>query len=95
VQRARLVGARALVEVARVLVQKRWQDGAADHDVGEAVGIGRAKALAVTLRTLAVVGVVCRLVDAGKRRYADDCNRIEKDLGGELELQLGGEGAAS
>jgi hypothetical protein len=48
-------------------VQKRWQDGAADHDVGEAVGIGRAKALAVTLRTLAVVGVVCRLVDAGKR----------------------------
>jgi hypothetical protein len=73
-------------------VQKRWQDGAADHDVGEAVGIGRAKALAVTLRTLAIVGVVCRLVDAGKRSYADDGNRIEDDFGGELELQLGGEG---
>jgi hypothetical protein len=95
VQSAKLICARALVEVARVLVQKRWQDGAADHDVGEGVGIGRAKALAVTLRTLAVVRVVCRLVDAGKRSYADDGNRIEKDLGGELELQLGGEGAAS
>ena len=87
-QSARLLCARALVEVARVLVQKRWQDGAADHDVGSAVGIGSAKALSVTLRTLAVVGDVSRLIDAGKRGYAEDGNRIEKDLGGELELQL-------
>jgi hypothetical protein len=90
VQSTRLACARALVEVAWILVQKRWQYGAADHDVGKAVGIGRTEALAVTLRILAAVGIVCCLIDAGKRGYADDGNRIEEDPGGELELQLRG-----
>src|SRR5258708_8098872 len=64
VERAGLLCARALIEVARILVQKRWQDGAADHDVGKAVGIASAIALRVTLRTLAVVGDVSCLVMA-------------------------------
>src|SRR5438045_7693772 len=66
VESARLVCARALEEVTRVLVQKRWQDGAADHDVGKAVGSDSAIALAVTLQTLRVVGSVPGLVVAAK-----------------------------
>src|SRR5947199_10570189 len=85
---ARLVCARALEEVTRVLVQKRWQDGAADHDVGKAVGSDSAIALAVTLQTLRVVGSVPGLVDAGKNTYPDDGNRIGAGLKCELELQL-------
>src|ERR1700730_16608082 len=38
VERAGLTCARSVVKVARVLMQKRRQDGAADHDVGKAVG---------------------------------------------------------
>jgi hypothetical protein len=85
---ARLLGACALIEVARVLVQKRWQDGAADHDVGNAAGVGSAKALSVTLRTLAVVGDISCLVDAGDCGCPEDRNRIKQNFGGELELQL-------
>src|SRR5437899_7231048 len=88
VESARLVCARALEEVTRVLVQKRWQDGAADHDVGKAVGSDSAIALAVTLQTLRVVGSVPGLVDAGKNTYPDDGNRIGAGLKCELELQL-------
>src|SRR5437660_48703 len=88
VESARLVCARALEEVTRVLVQKRWQDGAADHDVGKAVGSDSAIALAVTLQTLRVVGSVPGLVDTGKNTYPDDGNRIGAGLKCELELQL-------
>src|SRR6267142_3118668 len=88
---ARRLCSRALIEVARVLVQKGWQDGAAHHDVSNVVRIGGAKALTVTLRTLPVVGDVSCLVDGGKRSYPDDSNWIERDLGGEPELQLRGE----
>jgi len=35
---------------------ERGQDGAADHDVGKAVGVASSVALRVTLRTLPVVG---------------------------------------
>ncbi len=37
-QNARLICTRALVEVAWILVQKRWQNCAANHNVSEAVG---------------------------------------------------------
>src|SRR5207237_8718688 len=85
---ARLVCARALEEVTRVLVQKRWPDGAADHDVGKAVGSDSAIALAVTLQTLRVVGSVHGLVDAAKNTYPDDGNRICAGLKYGLQLQL-------
>src|SRR5258708_39409134 len=88
VESARSLRARALVEVARVLVQKRWQDGASENDVGKAAGIAGAIALSVTLRTLAVVRDVSCLVDGGNQTYPDESNGIEGDLGGELELQL-------
>ena len=87
-ENTRLFRARALVEVARVLVQQRWQDGAADHDVDKAVGIESAVALTVTLHTLNVVGVVCRLFDAGNYAHPDEGNGIDGDFEGEFELQL-------
>jgi hypothetical protein len=86
-----LLCARALVEMARVLVQKRWQDGAANLDVGKAVGIGSTITLARTLHTLAVVGDVSCLIDAGKHTYPEDSARIESDFARQLELQIRGE----
>src|ERR1019366_5703486 len=49
---------RCRVEVARILVQKGWQDGTADHDGAYAVGSASAIALTVGSPTLAVVGNV-------------------------------------
>jgi hypothetical protein len=57
VECARLLCARALVEVARTLMQDRWQDGAADHDVGQTVCVVGAQTLAEALRALNVMGV--------------------------------------
>ena len=47
--------ARALVEVPRILVQKGWKYGAADHNVSKAVGVESAEPLSVSLCARAVV----------------------------------------
>src|ERR1700733_14622117 len=56
IQRPLFDGSCSLIEVARVLVQKRRQDRAAEHRVREAVGIDGAKALAISARSLHIVG---------------------------------------
>src|SRR5271156_4644128 len=66
VENARLICARALVEVARILVQERRQDGATDHDVAKAIRIDGAIALSVTDHSLAVVGRVSCLIGSRK-----------------------------
>ncbi len=76
-------------------MQKRGQDGAAEEDVGEAVGIGRAEALAVALGTLRVAGTVGGLVHGGVHVRGDEGDGVDAALHGELELQLGGEGHAA
>jgi hypothetical protein len=55
-----------LVEVTWILVQKRWQDRPANHDVGKAIGSGDSKPLAEPLHALLEVWAVCRLAYAGK-----------------------------
>ena len=85
-QNARFCSPPALLEVAGVLVQKRWEDGATDHDVGKPVGIDSTKALSVTFPTLRVVGVAPRLLGTRDYSYSNKGYRIEGDLGGELEL---------
>ena len=85
-ENARLRRPPTLVEVARVLVQKRWQDSATYHDVGEAVGIGSAVTLTEPLPSLRVVGVVSGLLGARGYAYSNKGYRIEGDLGGESEL---------
>ena len=86
-ENARCLGACALVEVARVLVQKGWQDGTADHDGAYAVGSASAIALTVGSPTLAVVGNVRCLVDSGKHTHPDEGSRIGRGSEGELEFQ--------
>ena len=40
------------VEVARVLMQERWQDCSSDEDVGDATGVCGAVTLSVSLEAL-------------------------------------------
>src|SRR5207249_4226715 len=77
-----------LKEVARILVQKRWQNRSADHNVGNPVGSDRTSTLAVTLKTLTVVWNISCLIDSCKQSYPDDGNRIGCGPDGEVELQL-------
>jgi hypothetical protein len=56
-QSARLICTRALVEVAWTLVQKRWQNCAANHDVSEAVDRISTEPLAKAFRSSTVIGV--------------------------------------
>src|SRR5580704_8364953 len=79
---------RTLVKVARVLVEKRWQDRPADHDVGEAVRGDSAKPLAIALCALLVVRGVTRLIEAGDEAYAENGDRINGDPERKLELEL-------
>src|ERR1700688_2634326 len=51
-----LLCSRPLIEVARILVQKRGEESAADHDRRGLVGIDGAKSLAETLGTPNVSG---------------------------------------
>lgn len=86
VQNARPRRARALVEVARILVEKRRQDGATDHNVSKTVRIGSSVALRETLPTLGIVQAVTGLFGGGIYTYPDESYGVEHDLGGELEL---------
>ena len=85
---AGLFSARALIVVAWVLVEQRWQDGPAEHEVGETVGIDSAEALTVPLRTQDVVGGVRCLVDACKEGYPDKRDRVDGGLKDKREFQL-------
>src|ERR1700761_4368334 len=79
----------ALVEVARVLMQNGRQDGAADHDIGEAIGIGSSKALSITYCTLLIVRPSVRcLIDSCEDEVAGDADYIGSSSKSELVLQL-------
>src|SRR5277367_630511 len=82
----------AHIEVARILMQESGEDGAADHDVGEAVRIVCTPALAITLPTLLEVGGVGSLIDASQEGGAEECYGIQHDLESEPVLQFGREG---
>src|SRR5689334_9858885 len=86
-----LSGARSLIEVARVLAQKRGQDGASNHDVAEAIGGIGAVALTETLSALTVVRSVTRLLDGRKECDSGSGDRVAGDLQRKAELQFGRE----
>src|SRR5271165_84251 len=88
VEHARFLCSRALVEVTRVLVQKRWQDRPANHNVGKAGSSGGSKSLAVSLRALLEVWAVCRLAYASNEAYAHDGDWISGDFHSKLELEF-------
>jgi hypothetical protein len=84
-----LLRARALVEVARVLIQNGRQDGAADHDIGEAIGIGSPKTLSITFGTLLIVRASVRcLIDSCEHEVAGDTDYISGGFKSELVFQL-------
>src|SRR5512146_1452124 len=78
----------SLIQVARILVQKRRQYGAPNHDVAEAIrGIG-AIPFAEALSALAVVRGIACLLDSGKERDPKGGDRIASHLEREPEFQL-------
>src|SRR5271157_2158154 len=88
VENARCLCSRALVEVTRILVQKRWQNRPANHNVGKAIAGGDTKSLAVSLRALLEVWAVCPLAYARNKAYAHGGNWISGDFQSELELEF-------
>src|ERR1700722_10305235 len=81
----------SLIEVARVLVQKRWQYGAADQDVGKTIGGGCAKTLSICPPTLAVIQAVSSLPSSGDQQDSGSGNWICGDFQGQLELHSRGQ----
>jgi|SRR6516162_5927123 len=63
-QNSRLSRPRALVEVAWILVQKRWQKSAANHDVRHGVCSIGTEPFAEPVHSLTVIGSICRLLGA-------------------------------
>src|SRR3984957_1706950 len=80
-----------LIEVARVLVQKRWQYGAADHDVGKTIGGGCAKALSICPPTLAVIQTISSLSSSGDQEGSGRGDWIGGDFQGQLEFHSRGQ----
>src|SRR5260370_28996713 len=67
----------ALVEIARILMQKRWQNRVADQASGRGVGEACPQPLAISFRTLPpFVRVVTGLLDASPSSHADEKNWI-------------------
>ena len=69
-------------------MQDGGQDGAADHDVGQSVGIVGAETLSICFTALPEVVVVARLIDASQEGGAEESDGIRRGLESESELQL-------
>src|SRR5579871_94382 len=67
VGQARFLGARALVEISRVLMEDGRQNGTAYVGAEDHIAVSRADSLAITRRTLTIAsGLVGCLLDSGK-----------------------------
>src|ERR1039458_8953293 len=87
-QSAGLLCSRTLIEVARILVQKRGDESASNHDRRELVGIAGAKSLAETLSTPNVGGGPCRLPGSSNHGHAGRGKRVSDGSEGEMEFKL-------
>ena len=88
-ERARARRARALVVVARILMQQSRQHRAAQNQIGESVGVHRAKSLTVAFRALLIIRRIAGLVHAGQRGGAHNVYRVNQHAPRQLVLQLG------
>src|SRR5690348_7775549 len=77
----------AFVEVAGILVQKRWKNRAVEHDVREAIGIVCGKPFAVADGSLCVIWVVGCLPDSGEHRYSGKGKWVSGNSERETEFQ--------
>src|SRR4030095_1776683 len=81
----RLLRAGTLVEIARILMQKRWQNSVADQASGNAVGEASSQPLAISFRALLpFTGIVTSLLDASPRDRASE----EKWIGDAFVCQV-------
>ncbi len=77
----------ALIEVTRVLVEDRGENGCTEHAAYKDVGVVGAVTLAVTFGSLAVVGVgVAGLLDAGEEAGGKEGDGIGGGTKGEAEF---------
>src|SRR5271170_4293774 len=85
VKDTRLGFARALVEVAGILVQDGRQNSTADHDVGKEIRVAGAEALAVALCALLIVPLAGRLIQASQETRAEERDWIRRGPEGKPE----------
>src|ERR1035438_4130173 len=85
---AQLLCARTLVKVPRVLMKERWKNGAANHDVGKAIGVECAEPLRVAFRTQAIVRGRSCLVHSSDQSNPDEGYGISFSFESQCELQL-------
>src|SRR5258708_13310003 len=83
----RLLRTGPLVEIARILMQKRWQNSVADQASGNPVGEASSQPLAISFRTLMpFTGIVTSLLNAGPRSRACEEKRIGEALVCQVDL---------
>ena len=94
IQSSGTIAAGAFVEIARVLLQERGQDGASDESAGHGVGIARAEALGIALCALTVSAeAIGCLLDAGDAAYQEESHRIDDTSPCQLKFLLRAEGS--
>src|ERR1700722_18297288 len=75
------------IEIPRILLEQRWQDGPTDHVADKTVGIRRAKSLGISLRALSItVEAVIGLLYARDHPARPESDRVDRALPGKLEL---------
>ena len=88
----RLLRTGALVEIARILMQKRWQNGVADQASANGVGEASSQPLAISLRTLMPFArIVTSLLNASPRGRASEEKWIGEAFVCQVELHPRGE----
>src|SRR5438309_12042075 len=83
--------AATLVEIARILMQQRWQNGVGDQAAGKGVGKASSQALAISFRTLPpFFRAVTRLLNPSPERRAGEEDGTGEALVGQVKLHLAG-----
>ena len=85
----------ALIEVARVLVEDRGENGCAEHAADEDVAVVGAVTLGITFGSLAIIGVgVAGLLDAGEEAGGEEGDGIDGERKARRNFCFGLSGAA-
>src|SRR3974377_2252192 len=87
IQNPRPLTASSVVEIARILFQKRWQNGASKERPCDNISIRCAEALGITLYTLPITAppISC-LVKSCNHANRNERDRIHRRLPGQPEL---------
>jgi hypothetical protein len=87
----RLLRTGTLVEIAGVLMQKRWQNSVTDQASGNGISEAGSHPLAVSLRTLLPFArIVTSLLEASPRKRAAEKKRIGEAFVCQVELHARG-----